>query len=179
MFEGFASSHVDVGDTTVFFRRKGAGSTDRHAPTYVIRLRERRRQAHVAAHGTPPPPRVRKGKAPADLGITVEELAHQYEQVKSIRALAASLGVSYGALQRRMQAEGITRPTALTDEVRQRKRRRAGRTATTMTSPGLGPARPQPVHRPGRSSTGTLTRQGPARPSGQPRTHPESEGTLP
>ena len=121
-------------------RRTSAGSTDRHTPTYVIRIRQRRRQAHLVAHGEPPPPRVRKGKPLADLGITVEELARRYEQVKSIRVLAASLGVSYGALQRRMQAEGITRPAALTEEVRQRKRRRARGTATTPTGPGQDPA---------------------------------------
>jgi hypothetical protein len=106
-------------------RRKTAGSTDRHAATYVIRQRERRRQAHIAAHGEPPAPRVPAGKPPVDLGITVEELARRYQETKSIRVLAASLGVSYGALQRRLQAEGIVRQAALTDEVRQRKRRRA------------------------------------------------------
>lgn len=108
-------------------RRTGGNSTDRHARTYVIRLRERRRQARIEAHGEPPPARVPKGKPPAELGITVEELASRYQQVKSIRRLAASLGVSYGALQRRLQAEGIVRQGELTDEVRQRKRRRAQR----------------------------------------------------
>jgi hypothetical protein len=117
-------------------RRVSAGSTDRHSRTYVIRVRERGRQAHVAAHGEPPAPRVRKGKPPADLGITVQELARRYEQVKSIRVLAAALGVSYGALQRRMQAEGIGRPAALSDEVRQRKRRRARATAIVPDDPG-------------------------------------------
>jgi helix-turn-helix protein len=120
-------------------RRASADSTDRHSRTYVIRVRQRRRQAHVAAHGEPPPPRVPKGK-PADLGITVEELARRYKQVKSIRVLAASLGVSYGALQRRMQAEGITRPAELTEEVRQRKRRHARRTATSPTNSEQDPA---------------------------------------
>jgi hypothetical protein len=121
-------------------RRTNKDGTDRHSPTYRIRVRERRRQAHVAAHGEPPPPRVGKGRPVADLGITVEELTRRYEQVKSIRVLAASLGVSFGALQRRMQAEGITWQTGLTEEVRQRKRRRARGAATTPTGPGQDPA---------------------------------------
>lgn len=115
-------------------RRKGEESTDRHSATYVIRQRERRRQAHLAAHGEPPPPRVRKGKPPVDLGITVEELARRYQQAKSIRVLAESLGISYGLLQRRLQAEGIVRQAELTDEVRQRKRRQARGAARALAS---------------------------------------------
>ena len=116
-------------------RRTSVDSTDRHSPTYMIRVRERRRQAHVAAHGEPPPARVRKGKPPIDLGITVQELARRYQDMKSIRALAGSLGVSYGALQRRLQAEGIMRSAALTEEVRQRKRRKARGSVTTAAEP--------------------------------------------
>lgn len=117
-------------------RRASADSTDRHSSTYVIRVRERSRQAHVAAHGEPPPPRTGgKGKPPVDLGITVEELAIRYQQVKSIRVLAASLGVSYATLQRRLQAEGIIRPDPLTDEARQRKHRRARTTAFDPNNP--------------------------------------------
>jgi hypothetical protein len=61
----------------------------------------------------------------------VEELARRYQEAKTIRVLAASLGVSYGLLQRRLQAEKIVRQAALTDEVRQRKRRRARGAVTT------------------------------------------------
>jgi hypothetical protein len=64
------------------------------------------------------------GRPSVELGITVQELARRYEQVPSIRKLAASLGVSYGALQRRMQAEGIARP-ALSEQAVRRKLRRA------------------------------------------------------
>lgn len=46
-------------------RRASPDSTDRHSRTYVIRVRERRRQARAAGGGEPTPPRVRKGKPPA------------------------------------------------------------------------------------------------------------------
>jgi hypothetical protein len=114
-------------------RRKSADSTDRHPTTSIVRRREKRGRANAAAHREQPSPPRRRGKPPAELGITTQELARRYQEVKSIRVLAGLLGVSYGALQRRLQAEGITRSAPLTEEVRQRKRRRARDRATAPT----------------------------------------------
>ena len=128
-------------------RRASTDSTDRHSPTYVIRVRERSRQAHVAAHGEPARPRTGgRGKPRVDLGITVEELGRQYQQVKSIRVLAASLSVSYATLQRRLQAEGIIRPDPLTDEARHRKHRRARTTAVAPNDSGQDPLKVRTSH---------------------------------
>ncbi|WP_229716261.1 IS30 family transposase [Mangrovihabitans endophyticus] len=109
----------------------------------------------AAVHGEAPPPRVRKGSMqPIELGITVEELARRYHEVKSVRVLAGSLGVSYGALQRRLQAEGIIPPgrvdrggTATQTPSRAKRRHHGNRTRarpfmTSSIDPGWPSALP-------------------------------------
>ncbi|WP_220188445.1 helix-turn-helix domain-containing protein [Streptomyces phytophilus] len=66
-----------------------------------------------------------RGAPRKDIGITPDELRRRYQGGENIRALAASLGCSFGTLQRRLHETGIeVRPRGGSEKGRRWRRNR-------------------------------------------------------